>query len=122
MSLKNEKALVVFSGGQDSTTCLYWALERFSQVEVVTFAYGQRHKEEIQVAEKIAKELGVTWTLLDMSLLNQLSPSSLTDLSQEVPKESVEGEIPTTFVPGRNLLFLSFAGILAYTPCATRGG
>ena len=114
MSLKNEKALVVFSGGQDSTTCLYWALERFSQVEVVTFAYGQRNKEEIQVAEKIAKELGVTWTLLDMSLLNQLSPSSLTDLSQEVPKESVEGEIPTTFVPGRNLLFLSFAGILAY--------
>ena len=59
MSLKNEKALVVFSGGQDSTTCLYWALERFSQVEVVTFAYGQRHKEEIQMAETFFTYLGI---------------------------------------------------------------
>lgn len=114
MSLKNESALVVFSGGQDSTTCLYWAVEKFQQVEAVTFGYGQKHSAEIERAEAIAKELNVPWTLLDMSLLNQLAPSSLTRSDQEVPETAKEGEIPSTFVPGRNLLFLSFAGVLAY--------
>jgi queuosine biosynthesis protein QueC len=114
MSLKNERALVVFSGGQDSTTCLYWALERFQSVEAVTFAYGQRHKAEIERAREIAEKLGISWTLLDMSLLNQLAPSSLTRSDQEVPETVKEGEIPSTFVPGRNLLFLSFAGVMAY--------
>ena len=114
MSLKSEKALVVFSGGQDSTTCLFWALENFAEVEAVTFAYGQRHHAEIERAEAIAKELGVRWTLLDMSLLNQLSPSSLTREGESVPETTTEGKLPSTFVPGRNLLFLSFAGVLAY--------
>ena len=114
MSLKQEKALVVFSGGQDSTTCLYWALKQFSQVEAVTFAYGQRHAGEIDRARAICAELNIEWTLLDMSLLNQLAPSSLTRADQEVPTEVEEGTIPTTFVPGRNLLFLSFASVLAH--------
>lgn len=114
MSLKNEKALVVFSGGQDSTTCLYWALERFESVEAVTFGYGQRHSAEIEKAKSIAEELKFPWTLLDMSLLNQLAPSSLTRSEQIVPEKTEEGEIPSTFVPGRNLLFLSFAGVLAF--------
>jgi 7-cyano-7-deazaguanine synthase len=112
MTLKDEKALVVFSGGQDSTTCLFWALRRFKSVEVVTFDYNQRHRLEIDCAKEIAEEAGVTHHILDMSLLNQLAPSALTRNDIEV-KEGEAGELPSTFVPGRNLLFLSFAGVLA---------
>ena len=107
-----EKAIVVFSGGQDSTTCLFWAKERFEEVEAVTFDYGQRHHQEIECAKKIAEELGVKHHILDMSLLNQLAPNALTRQDIEV-KDGEEGELPSTFVPGRNLLFLSFAGVLA---------
>lgn len=107
-----EKALVVFSGGQDSTTCLFWAKERFAQVETVTFDYGQRHRLEIECAKEIAKELGIKQHILDMSLLNQLAPNALTRQEIQV-KEGEDGRLPSTFVPGRNLLFLSFAGVLA---------
>lgn len=110
--MKNSKALVVFSGGQDSTTCLFWALDRFQEVEAVTFNYNQRHSLEIECAQAIANELGVKHHILDMALLNQLAPSALTREDIEV-KEGVEGELPSSFVPGRNLIFLSFAGILA---------
>lgn len=109
--LKNEKAFVVFSGGQDSTTCLFWAKSMFAEVEAITFDYGQRHKAEIQCATEIAKELGVRQTILDMSLLNQLAPNALT--RQDIDIDQKEGELPTTFVDGRNLLFLSFAAIAA---------
>ncbi len=109
--LKNEKAFVVFSGGQDSTTCLFWAKSMFAEVEAVTFDYGQRHKAEILCASEIAKELGVRQTILDMSLLNQLAPNALT--RQDIDIDQKEGELPTTFVDGRNLLFLSFAAIAA---------
>ncbi|CDQ20406.1 7-cyano-7-deazaguanine synthase [Halobacillus karajensis] len=109
---KNSKAVVVFSGGQDSTTCLFWALKKFDHVEVVTFDYNQRHKEEIKVAQEIAEDQKVRQHILDMSLLNQLAPNALTRDDIEV-KEGEEGELPSTFVPGRNLLFLSFATILA---------
>ncbi|MBX0359145.1 7-cyano-7-deazaguanine synthase QueC [Halobacillus sp. Nhm2S1] len=109
---KNNKAVVVFSGGQDSTTCLFWALKKFDSVEVVTFDYNQRHKEEIEVAKEIAEEQQVRHHILDMSLLNQLAPNALTRDDIEV-KDGEDGELPSTFVPGRNLLFLSFATILA---------
>ncbi|MCA0971846.1 7-cyano-7-deazaguanine synthase QueC [Halobacillus litoralis] len=109
---KNEKAVVVFSGGQDSTTCLFWALEKFNHVEVVTFDYDQRHKAEIEVAKEIAEEQKVKHHVLDMALLNQLAPNALTRDDIEV-KDGEDGELPSTFVPGRNLLFLSFATILA---------
>lgn len=109
--LKNEKAFVVFSGGQDSTTCLFWAKSMFAEVEAVTFDYGQRHKAEIQCATEIAKELNIRQTILDMSLLNQLAPNALT--RQDIDIDQKEGELPTTFVDGRNLLFLSFAAIAA---------
>ncbi|MEK3731498.1 7-cyano-7-deazaguanine synthase QueC [Paenibacillus sp. FSL M8-0334] len=109
--LKNEKAVVVFSGGQDSTTCLFWAKERFAEVETVTFDYGQRHKLEIECAAQIAKEQGVPNTVLDMSLLNQLALNALTR-SDIAIEEGPQG-LPTTFVDGRNLLFLSFAAVLA---------
>lgn len=107
-----EKALIVFSGGQDSTTCLFWALEKFVEVEVVTFDYHQRHRLEIECAKKIAEEQQVKQHILDMGLLNQLAPNALTRSDIEVAAGK-EGELPNTFVPGRNLLFLSFAGVLA---------
>ena len=111
-TLKNDKALVVFSGGKDSTTCMFYAKENFKEVELVTFQYGQRHDLEIEVAENIAKEQGLKHHILDMSLLSQLSPNALTDHNMEI--ENNEDGIPNTFVPARNLLFLSFAGALAY--------
>ncbi|GGI03312.1 MAG TPA: 7-cyano-7-deazaguanine synthase QueC [Staphylococcus sp.] len=111
-TLKNEKALVVFSGGQDSTTCLFYAKKQFKEVELVTFQYGQRHDLEIKVAEDIASEQGLKHHVLDMSLLSQLSPNALTDHNMKI--ENDENGIPNTFVPARNLLFLSFAGALAY--------
>jgi 7-cyano-7-deazaguanine synthase len=110
--MKNSKALVVFSGGQDSTTCLFWALKQFNEVEVVTFDYNQKHSLEIECAKNIANELGVRHHILDMALLNQLAPSALTRDDIEV-KDGEEGGLPSSFVPGRNLVFLTFAGILA---------
>ncbi|MET3293129.1 UNVERIFIED_CONTAM: 7-cyano-7-deazaguanine synthase [Brevibacillus sp. OAP136] len=109
--MKQEKAVVVFSGGQDSTTCLFWAKKQFGEVEVLTFNYGQRHKQEIECARAIAAEQGVKHTILDMSLLNQLAPNALT--RDDVAIEQKEGELPSTFVDGRNLLFLSFAAVYA---------
>ncbi|QTC42222.1 7-cyano-7-deazaguanine synthase QueC [Bacillus sp. V3] len=109
--MKQEKALVVFSGGQDSTTCLFWAKKEFREVEAVTFNYGQRHAAELDCAKEIAEDLNVPHHTLDMSLLNQLAPSALTRKDEAITHE--EGELPSTFVPGRNLLFLSFAGVLA---------
>ena len=110
--MKNEKAVVVFSGGQDSTTCLFWAMENFAEVEAVTFDYNQRHRLEIECAQHIAKDLGIRHHILDMTLLNQLAPNALTREEIEV-EEGDEVGLPSTFVPGRNLLFLSFAGVLA---------
>ncbi|MGY4689456.1 7-cyano-7-deazaguanine synthase QueC [Salibacterium sp. K-3] len=112
MSFAEEKAVVVFSGGQDSTTCLFWALEQFHEVTAVTFDYGQRHNDEIQAAKDIAAELDVEHHVLDMSLLNQLAPNALTRDEVEVA-EGEDGDLPSTFVEGRNLLFFSFASILA---------
>lgn len=105
-------AIVVFSGGQDSTTCLFWALKKFDKVYAVTFDYNQKHKLEIECAKKIAKDLNVEHTILDMGLLNQLAPNALTrsDIKIEAGKE---GELPNTFVEGRNMLFLTFAAVFA---------
>jgi 7-cyano-7-deazaguanine synthase len=107
-----EKAVVVFSGGQDSTTCLLWALTQYEEVYTVTFDYGQRHIEEITCAKEIAEELNVPFKLLDMSLINQLSANALTRSDIEVT-EGKDGALPSTFVPGRNHLFLSFAAVYA---------
>lgn len=106
-----EKAVVVFSGGQDSTTCLFWALKEFDEVIAVTFDYGQRHALEIECAKAIAKELNVEHHVLDMGLLNQLAPNALT--REDIKIEAKEGELPSTFVEGRNMLFLTFAGVMA---------
>lgn len=113
-----KKAIVVFSGGQDSTTCLFWALKQFDHVTAITFNYGQRHAQEIEVAKKICKDFSVDHQILDMSLLSQLSPNALTNHDIEVSKGN-DGKLPSTFVPGRNLLFMSFAGAVAYNLNAT---
>jgi 7-cyano-7-deazaguanine synthase len=110
-SMKQEKAVVVFSGGQDSTTCLFWARKQFGDVAAITFDYQQRHKLEIECARQIAGELGVEHTVLDMSLLNQLAPNALT--RTDIPIAQEDGQLPSTFVDGRNLLFLSFAAVYA---------
>jgi 7-cyano-7-deazaguanine synthase len=108
----NKKALVVFSGGQDSTTCLVWALKTFDHVEAVTFHYGQRHAKEVEVASRIAQHFQVPHHILDMGLLGQLAPNALTRDDIEI-KAGEGNSLPTTFVDGRNMLFLTFAAILA---------
>lgn len=105
------KAVVVFSGGQDSTTCLFKAMKEFGTVEAVTFDYGQRHKLELECAARIAAEFNIKHHVLDMSLISQLAPNALT--RNEIAIEQKEGELPSTFVDGRNMLFLSFAAVLA---------
>ncbi|PYI54640.1 7-cyano-7-deazaguanine synthase QueC [Paenibacillus flagellatus] len=106
------KALVVFSGGQDSTTCLVWALQQFEEVQAVTFNYNQRHAHEIEVAAGIARDFGVRHHILDLGLLNQLAPSSLTRADIAIGA-GTDGGLPSTFVDGRNMVFLTFAAILA---------
>lgn len=108
-----DAALVCFSGGQDSTTCLFWALKHFTRVETVCFTYGQKHSLEVERARIIAADAGVPFELLDISLIGQLAPNSLTDPTMEMDQEKPADSYPNTFVPGRNLLFLTFAAILA---------
>ena len=109
------KAVVVFSGGQDSTTCLIQALAQYDEVHAITFNYGQRHSQEIAVAQAIAAELGVTaHKVLDLALLNELAISSLTRDAIPVSTQLQENGLPNTFVPGRNILFLTLAAIYAY--------
>lgn len=112
----SKKAVVVFSGGQDSTTCLIQALHLYDEVHCITFDYGQRYRAEIDVARHLAQTLGVTaHKVLDATLFNELAISSLTRDNIPVPAaDSSNGALPSTFVPGRNILFLSLAAIYAY--------
>ena len=106
--------MVCLSGGQDSTTCLYWALKNFDHVEAVCFSYGQKHALEVEVARRIAEKAGVEFSLLDLSLLGQMTHNALTDASVVMDKEKPADALPNTFVPGRNMLFLTLAAIKAY--------
>lgn len=115
------RALVLFSGGQDSTVCLAWALERFEHVETVGFDYRQRHRIELDCRQTVRRDLAAQfpqWAprlggdhVLDLALLAQIGDSALTT---ERAIEMQANGLPNTFVPGRNLLFLSFAAALAY--------
>ena len=111
--MDNQSALVLFSGGQDSTVCLFWALKRFARVEAVCFRYGQRHVSEIEAAQTIAATAGVPLRIIDASLIAGLSSNSLTDMSVPMDREQTSTAPPNTFVPGRNLLFISMAAIVA---------
>ena len=108
-----EKAAVIFSGGQDSTTCLFLALRDFGRdnVEVITFQYGQRHAIELEKARWIAQDLGVKQTVIDTSVIRAITHNALLDGS--VPIEQHGSEPPNTFVDGRNALFLLYAAIYA---------
>ncbi|MFR9242044.1 MAG: 7-cyano-7-deazaguanine synthase, partial [Clostridium baratii] len=109
----NNSALVLFSGGQDSTTCLFWALKKFDSVHTLCFTYGQRHSKEVEIAKKLAEKVGVPFQLLDASIISHLSTNSLTNENVIMDKEKPTDSYPNTFVPGRNLLFLTFAAVIA---------
>jgi len=119
-------ALVVFSGGQDSTACLAWALARYARVETIGFDYGQRHKVELDCRLRVREEIRQRFPdwgaklgddhLLDLGLLGQISDTALTE-SRAIEMQA--NGLPNTFVPGRNLLFLTFAAALAYRRGAT---
>lgn len=111
--LDNDKALVVFSGGQDSTTCLFWAKKHFKEVYALSFIYGQRHAKEVDMARSIARKAGVEWQAMDVSFIARLGSSSLTDASVRMDEEKPADTFPNTFVPGRNLFFLSIAAVHA---------
>ncbi|MDW3783641.1 7-cyano-7-deazaguanine synthase QueC [Staphylococcus saprophyticus] len=107
------KAIVVFSGGQDSTTCLFWALKQYDEVEAVTFYYKQRHSDEVEAAKRIAKDVGVKHKVIDVSVINDLTQNALTDGDMNIEIDEETG-LPNTFVPGRNVVFLTLASIIAY--------
>lgn len=111
--MNNDEALVVFSGGQDSSTCLFWAKKRFSKVHALTFIYGQKHSLEVEMARKLAEKAGVDFHLMDVSFIGHLGRNSLTDPSMAMDQEKPEDSCPNTFVPGRNLFFLSIAAVMA---------
>lgn len=111
--MRDSEALVVFSGGQDSTTCLFWALKNFKKVSTITFIYGQKHSKEVEMARAIAEEAGVDFHLQDVSFISQIGSSSLTDSSIKMDQDKPKDSVPNTFVPGRNLFFLSIAAVYA---------
>jgi len=119
--MNSETALVLFSGGQDSTVCLAWALERFSRVETVGFDYGQRHTIELSVRARLREKMSALnsgWAARlgndHMIKLDALAAISDTALTRQTAIEIDDSGLPTTFVPGRNLMFFCFAGALAY--------
>ena len=121
MTENSDTALVLFSGGQDSTVCLAWALGRFARVETVGFDYGQRHAVELTLRPRLRSALAALrpeWKTrlgddhtIKLDALAAISDSALT---RDTAIEIAESGLPTTFVPGRNLIFFSFAGALAY--------
>jgi 7-cyano-7-deazaguanine synthase len=120
-ALNHRRALVLFSGGQDSTACLAWALTHYDQVETIGFDYGQRHRIELDCRQVVRRELAASFAawapklgedhLLDLRLLGQISDTAMTS---ERAIETQANGLPNTFVPGRNLLFLNFAAAVAY--------
>jgi 7-cyano-7-deazaguanine synthase len=121
VDLADDAALVLFSGGQDSTTCLAWALSRFARVETVAFDYGQRHAVELDCCATVREGLQALssgWAerlgghhRIDLRTLNAVAESALT---RDQPITTGSGGLPTTFVPGRNLLFFTYAAIIAH--------
>jgi 7-cyano-7-deazaguanine synthase len=117
----NKRALVLFSGGQDSTTCLAWALSRYQHVETIGFDYGQRHAIELTMRPQLLQKMrGISddWNqrlgedhVLDLSLISQLSQTAMTE---NIAIQMQENGLPNTFVPGRNLMFMLVAATLAY--------
>lgn len=111
--MNNRSALVVLSGGQDSTTCLFWAKHHFKNVCAISYRYGQHHEQEVQIAQAICAEHGVPFTALNVPLIGTLGSNSLTDSTIPMDAEKPADGLPNTFVPGRNLFFLAIAAVYA---------
>ncbi len=111
--LDDSRALVVFSGGQDSTTCLFWAKRHFKEVWTLSFIYGQKHAHEVDLAEAIAREADVHFDRMDVSFISELGHNALTDTTVIMDETKPAGGPPNTFVPGRNLFFISIAAVYA---------
>ncbi|WP_296259183.1 7-cyano-7-deazaguanine synthase QueC [uncultured Phocaeicola sp.] len=111
--MNKDKALVVFSGGQDSTTCLFWAKKHFKEVYALSFLYGQKHIKEVDLAREIARKAEVHFDTMDVSFIGHLGKNSLTDTSIQMDETKPKETYPNTFVPGRNLFFLSIAAVYA---------
>ncbi len=110
------KALVLLSGGQDSTTCLFWAKKKFGHVETLSFDYGQRHRIELKSAKKIARLAGAGNTAIKIKEFEALKHNALLDKKINLKgRDSVNKKLPASFVPGRNILFLTVAAAFAYT-------
>ncbi len=107
--------LVLLSGGQDSATCLFWALRHFGRVEAIGFDYGQRHRKELNLAASLAREASVPWFVHRIDVLNALSESSLINEEVAVDTDSSGDGPPNSLVEGRNLLFLTYAAIYGKT-------
>lgn len=108
--MHKDQAVILHSGGQDSTTCLVWAMKKFKKVYVISFDYGQRHKAELKAAQSIAKRLKVPFQIIKLPILKQLTKNALTDKSIKI---KVNKSLPSTFVDGRNQIFLTVAAIYA---------
>ncbi len=115
MKTKKDKALVLLSGGQDSTTCLYWAKKYFDEVHAVAFSYGQKHELEVKIARNIAEKANIHFSVIDVDSLKTITHNALTDKSIPMDEEKPKNALPNTFVPGRNLIFLTYAAIYAYS-------
>lgn len=109
--LKNNQAVILHSGGQDSTTCLVWALKKFKKVYVISFDYGQRHKTELKAARSIARRLKVPFQIIKLPIIKELTKNALTD--NKIKVSASKKGLPSTFVDGRNHIFLSVAAIYA---------
>ncbi len=108
-----KKAVVLLSGGQDSTTCLYWAIKKFDEVKAITFDYGQRHLQELDFAEYHTQKNHISLYVTKIPVLNDISINSLTQQDISVDSKNHGSERPNTMVQGRNLLFLTYAAIYA---------
>lgn len=113
-ALSNESAVVVFSGGQDSTTCLYWALGRFATVRSITFDYGQMHRRELTAAAAIAERAGVSHVVVGCPVFDEIVRSSLIERTAHLTSDRGDA-LPDSFVPGRNIVFLTLAAAYSYT-------
>ena len=111
--MNNDKVLVIFSGGQDSTTCLFWAKKHFKEVYALSFLYGQKHEKEVELARAIAAKADVHFHVMDATFIGKLGRNALTDTTIPMDEEKPDGTFPNTFVPGRNLFFLSIAAVYA---------
>lgn len=109
------KALVIFSGGQDSTTCLGYALKKYDEVEVVSFLYGQKHEKEVEIARSIAKDLNVKFNVIDLSFFKDISVSALTSNGDMNGEHPLNKNLPASYVPNRNALFITIAHAMAQT-------